>query len=209
MDPAIDRTLLRVVRRLLEREGPAAVTMQRVAREAGVSKVTVYRRFADRQRLLEAVVAHDAEQVNRALLSAPRSAAEVPRLLEGYILDLTAFLSGPGHRRYVQVLAEMPPSARDARLIWLRGPERGHALLASFLQAAHQAGHLRCTQPADSAELLLGMALGLDLVRSMYRVPLARSRPHHRQAHAASVVAMFMRLHAPDAHTHGGCELAR
>ena len=64
-----------VVRRLLEREGPAAVTMQRVALDAGVSKVTVYRRFADRRRLLEAVVAHDAEQVNRALLSAPRSAA--------------------------------------------------------------------------------------------------------------------------------------
>ena len=190
---------MRVVRRLLEREGPAAVTMQRVALEAGVSKVTVYRRFADRQRLLEAVVAHDAEQVNRALLSAPRSAADVPRQLEAYVVDLTAFLSGPGHRRYVQVLAESPPTARDARLIWQRGPERGHAMLASFLQAAHAAGHLHCAAPADSAELLLGMALGLDLVRSMYRVPLARSRPQKRRAHAAQVVGLFMRLHAhPD-----------
>ncbi len=195
-DPAIDRALLRVVRRLLEREGPAAVTMQRVALEAGVSKVTVYRRFADRQRLLGAVVAHDAEQVNRALLSAPRSAANVAGQLEAYVVDLTAFLSGPGHRRYVQVLADLPPSGRDARLIWQRGPERGHALLASFLQAAHAAGHLSCAAPADSAELLLGMALGLDLVRSMYRVPLARSSPQKRKAHAAHVVHLFMRLHA-------------
>lgn len=208
-DPAIDRALLRVVRRLLEREGPGAVTMQRVALEAGVSKVTVYRRFADRQRLLEAVVAHDAEQVNRALLSAPRSAADVPRQLETYIVDLTAFLSGPGHRRYVQVLAELPPSARDARLIWMRGPERGHAMLASFLQAAHAAGHLQCTEPADSAELLLGMALGLDLVRSMYRVPLARLRPHARHVHAAQVVDLFMRLNAPDDDGRGGSALAR
>lgn len=206
-DPAIDRALLRVVRRLLEREGPAAVTMQRVALEAGVSKVTVYRRFADRQRLLEAMVAHDAEQVNRALLSAPRGAADVPRQLEAYIVDLTAFLSGPGHRRYVQVLAELPPTARDARLIWQRGPERGHAMLTSFLQAAHAAGHLHCTAPADSAELLLGMALGLDLVRSMYRVPLARLRLHACQAHASRVVGLFMRLHAPGGNEPGDCAL--
>ena len=47
----------------------------------------------------------------------------------------------------------------------------------------------------------LGMALGLDLVRSMYRVALARSRPQERQAHAAQVVDLFMRLHAhPDEH---------
>ena len=74
-------------------------------------------------------------------------------------------------------------------------------MLASFLQAAHAAGHLHCSSPAASAELLLGMALGLDLVRSMYRVALARSRPQERQAHAAQVVDLFMQLHAhPDEH---------
>ena len=74
--------------------------------------------------VLSYLAAHDAEQVNRALLSALRSPADVPRQLEAYVVDLTAFLSGPGHRRYVQVLAELPPTARDARLIWQRGPER-------------------------------------------------------------------------------------
>ena len=196
-DPAIDRALVRAVRRLLEHEGLAAVTMQRVALEAGVSKVTVYRRFADRQALLEAVVAHDAEHVNRALLAPPRSAADVPRRLEAYVVDLAAFLSGPGHRRYVQVLAALPPTGRDARIIWQRGPARGLAALASFLRAAHAAGHLRCFAPLESAELLLGMALGLDLVRSMYRVPLGRLRVQARQAHASRVVDLFMRLYAP------------
>ena len=190
--------MLRTVRRLLEHEGPAAVTMQRVALEAGVSIVTVYRRFADRQALLEAVVAHDAGHVNRALLAPPRSPADVPRQLEAFVVDLAAFLSGPGHRRYVQVLAGLPPTGRDARLIWQRGPARGLAALASFLGAAHAAGHLRCVVPIESAELLLGMALGLDLARSMYRVPLARLRLHARRAHASRVVDLFMRLHAPE-----------
>lgn len=204
-DPAIDRALLRVVRRLLEREGPAAVTMQRVALEAAVSKVTVYRRFADRQALLEAVVAHDVEHVNRALLTPPRSAADVPRQLEAFVVDLAAFLSGPGHRRYVQVLAGLPPLGRDARLIWRSGPARAHASLANFLRAAHAAGYLRCASPGEGAELLLGMALGLDLARSMYRVPLARRRLEARRAHAAHVVSLFVRLHARPGHSPGRC----
>jgi AcrR family transcriptional regulator len=40
--------ILIAAQRLFEREGPAAVSMERVAEEAGVGKGTVYRRFGDR-----------------------------------------------------------------------------------------------------------------------------------------------------------------
>lgn len=55
MDPRAVRSrtvMLRAARELLEREGPAAVTHLRVARQAGVGRTTVYRHWAQVDHLL-------------------------------------------------------------------------------------------------------------------------------------------------------------
>ena len=46
------QAMLRTARDILQREGPAAVTHQRVAREAGVGRATVYRHWARPEQLL-------------------------------------------------------------------------------------------------------------------------------------------------------------
>jgi AcrR family transcriptional regulator len=54
-DPRLDRTeatVLAAVRRLLDAEGPQAVTFGRVSREAGVSRTTLYRHWAGPSELL-------------------------------------------------------------------------------------------------------------------------------------------------------------
>jgi AcrR family transcriptional regulator len=54
-DPRLDRTeatVLAAVRRLLDSEGPRAVTFGRVSREAGVSRTTLYRHWAGPSELL-------------------------------------------------------------------------------------------------------------------------------------------------------------
>jgi AcrR family transcriptional regulator len=55
MDPRAVRSrdaMLRAAREILQREGPGAVTHQRVAREAGVGRATVYRHWARPEQLL-------------------------------------------------------------------------------------------------------------------------------------------------------------
>jgi AcrR family transcriptional regulator len=49
--------LLDAVAQVLRARGPGAMTLEEVAREAGVSPVTLYRRFGDREGLLRAFVA--------------------------------------------------------------------------------------------------------------------------------------------------------
>jgi AcrR family transcriptional regulator len=54
-DPRLERTeatVLAAVRRLLDAEGPQAVTFGRVSREAGVSRTTLYRHWAGPSELL-------------------------------------------------------------------------------------------------------------------------------------------------------------
>jgi AcrR family transcriptional regulator len=56
-DAARNRALiLAAARRLFDEEGPAAVSMDRVAEEAGVGKGTLYRRFGDRAGLALALL---------------------------------------------------------------------------------------------------------------------------------------------------------
>ncbi|MEW6693742.1 Nucleoid occlusion factor SlmA [Tepidimonas thermarum] len=196
IDRGKDQAILRAARRLLKHEGPQALTMERVAQAAGVSKVTLYRRYPNRQALLEAVVALDASRVFRALLRPAATSADVRAQLEAFVVDLAGLLCGPDHRRYIQALGELPRAGLDVARIWRQGPARAHSMLVQFLQGAQVAGHLRCEDVEQAAELLLGMAVGLDLVRSLYRVPLARQRLAVRRAHATRVVEVFWHRYA-------------
>jgi AcrR family transcriptional regulator len=66
-------TLLRseivdAARRLLERDGTeAAVTLRGVAREAGITAPSIYAHFADREELIESVIAAVADEATQAL----------------------------------------------------------------------------------------------------------------------------------------------
>ena len=114
------------------------------------------------------------------------------------MVDLAGLLCGPDHRRYLQALGDLPRVGVDLQGIWRRGPTQAHSRLAAFLASAHANGHLHCDDPAAAAELLLGMAVGLDLVRSLYRVPQQRYRLAARRTHAEYVVDLLIRCCAPE-----------
>ena len=196
-DPGKDRAILAAARALLLARGPRALTMEAVARAAGVSKPTLYSRYPGRRELLLAVVSGRAAFVFRALRGEPRSGAAVRGDLRAFVADLAAFLCGAQHRRMMQALGEVPQRASDLRQIFFAGPQCTLDALAAYLERADARGLLRCPSPGESAELLLGMAMGLDLVRSQYRVPLRRRLAAERARHTARVVEAFMALHAP------------
>jgi len=63
--------LLTAAQRLVEENGAAAVTMDEVARAAGVGKGTVFRRFGTRAGLMRALLDHSETEMQRAFLSGP------------------------------------------------------------------------------------------------------------------------------------------
>jgi AcrR family transcriptional regulator len=60
--------ILAAAQRLFEREGPAAVSMERVADEAGVGKGTIYRRFGDRASLATALLDAGERELQETLI---------------------------------------------------------------------------------------------------------------------------------------------
>jgi AcrR family transcriptional regulator len=68
----LSRALVQAARRILENEGPAALSLRAVAREAGVSPAAPYHHFKDKCELLEAV-AHEGWQELGAACAVARS----------------------------------------------------------------------------------------------------------------------------------------
>lgn len=65
------RLLLAAAHELIDYHGAAAVTMDAVARAAGVGKGTVFRRFGSRIGLMFALLDHSESQLQQAYLSGP------------------------------------------------------------------------------------------------------------------------------------------
>src|ERR1700759_3881967 len=66
----LSRALVDAARRLLEREGPSALSLRAVAREAGVSPAAPYHHFKDKSELLDAVAMEGFERLKAALAEA-------------------------------------------------------------------------------------------------------------------------------------------
>ncbi len=69
------RALVDAARRLLEAEGPSALSLRAVAREAGVSPAAPYHHFKDKAELLDAV-AHEGWEILHASMRAARDAEQ-------------------------------------------------------------------------------------------------------------------------------------
>lgn len=87
-DPARGR-FLDATQRCIARVGVAKTTLDDVAREAGCSRATLYRRFSGRDALVSELVAREGEGLRRDLVAAAHDAddlrAAVVALLEGFV----------------------------------------------------------------------------------------------------------------------------
>jgi AcrR family transcriptional regulator len=73
----LSRGLVDAARRMLEAEGPSALSLRAVAREAGVSPAAPYHHFKDKSELLEAVAHEGWEMLDAALARAKAGAPTV------------------------------------------------------------------------------------------------------------------------------------
>src|SRR3954451_4133791 len=71
------RALIDAARRLLESEGPSALSLRAVAREAGVSPAAPYHHFKDKGELLDAVAHEGWTMLNTSIAKAKAGAQDV------------------------------------------------------------------------------------------------------------------------------------
>ena len=70
--------ILRAARPIMLRDGLGGTTLDRVAAEGGIAKMTLYRHFPSKEALFEGLVAATCESMREGLENAPTAGADEP-----------------------------------------------------------------------------------------------------------------------------------
>lgn len=87
----LSRALVEAARRILEAEGPAALSLRAVAREAGVSPAAPYHHFKDKGQLLDAVAHEGWVELDAALMQARQDSDDDRQRMTGLGVAYVAF----------------------------------------------------------------------------------------------------------------------
>lgn len=188
--------ILEAAMQLFPARGYDGVSMDAIAQAAGVSKLTVYSHFADKEALFGAAVSECCEQMLPRRLFEPApgldvgdALARIGRAFTDLMMDDRAVLL---HRVMV---AQAGQDGRLAELFFARGPRAALLEMESFLRHAHAAGTLCVPEPARAAEHFFCLLKGVCHMRVLVGL-CAPPADAERDAHVADVVALFVRAHA-------------
>jgi len=94
MDPEADRLILETTHRLLREQGYERLTIDGVAREAGVARTTIYRRYRDKADLVSAAIQTMIDRSKRPSTGNARSdlVAHVEQVRRNYGMSLAGAL---------------------------------------------------------------------------------------------------------------------
>ena len=158
--------LLDGARRLLEDEGSGALTMERVAAEAGVSRRSAYLHVASRGELLLALLEHtDATEGLSESLRPVAEAASVPARIDAWARHVASY-----HRRILPVVRAVDAARRadpDLQVVWDTAMQRWSGGCRAVAEEAEAAGALAEPWDASTAADLLWALMGVELLEDL------------------------------------------
>lgn len=196
-DPAKRAAILEAAKHLFITHGYEGCSMDAIAREAGVSKLTVYSHFADKDTLFASAIEAKCQESLPAPLFERCEGAPIEQVLidvaQRYV-HLTRSSEALAIYRLLIVQAEQNPELSN--MLFEAGPVRILHALTQLLSQAHTQGELRVEQPRWSAEQFLSMLQSLYHVRALIGSTDIPQGPAVQQ-HIERVVANFLLIHRP------------
>lgn len=189
--------VLQAAQELFSRDGLEGTSMEAIARRAGVSKVTLYNHFGDKDTLFGQAVAqvcrNHMPEAHYAFAPGHDLRARFLLIAEGFF-DLVI---GPVSMDLCRLMAGNPERHRKlSALFWQAGPEKVIALLAGMLSAVDQTGELRVADPVMAASQFF------CLIKGHYHLQLLvgaadRIEAAERRRHLESAVDVFLAAYRP------------
>jgi AcrR family transcriptional regulator len=189
--------VLAAARRAFLAHGFGAVSMDAIARDAGVSKATVYAHFANKEELFGAVI--EAVSQSRfggfsALDLDPRDVERSLLTIAQGFLDLVLSPEAIAVNRIV--IGEVSRFPVLGEVFWEAGPARVRIQIEDFLGRAAAAGMLAISDPRLAAEQFVSLVRGEIHLRRMLALG-ADSDAADLAAAASSAVETFLRAFRP------------
>lgn len=168
-DPERGRRILEAARSHFYTHGLERASVDAIAADAGVSKMTIYSNFGSKEGLFEAVVRERTEHVVGGVAGIESLDPNYPQkallAIGERFLALAREEDALGKFRSVYGAAGAQPEA--CRAFYREGPERLNGELAAYLRRADAAGTLKVRHPLQAADLFLSMFLGDGHIRGL------------------------------------------
>jgi TetR/AcrR family transcriptional regulator, mexJK operon transcriptional repressor len=172
--------------------GFGAVTMDAIAREANVSKATVYAHYTGKEELFGAVVARLSEYRFHGFSVAALDPVEIETSLTTIAVRFLGLVLSPEAIALNRIIiGEVSRFPELGGVFWTAGPERTRAQIEAFLRRAAAAGSLTVPDPRLAAEQFIALARGEIHLRSLLR--LEDPGDDALSVAAARAVATFLR----------------
>ncbi|MFI6299777.1 TetR/AcrR family transcriptional regulator [Nonomuraea sp. NPDC050790] len=166
-------------RTLFLRNGYAGTSMDEIAALAEVSKQTVYKHFADKQRLFTELITLDISQIDveaHPLEAAMPDTDDLERDLREYARAHLAVVMRPHLLRMRRVLIGEADRFPDLARAWYEnGPMRSSEMFAGWFEALGRRGLLDVPDPMLAAQHFNWLVLSIPLNRAM-SVPVEAAR---------------------------------
>ena len=190
-DPERARRILEAAQRHFNEHGLERASVDAIAADAGVSKMTVYNNFRSKEGLFQAVVRDRSAVV---VAGFPGTGALDPEQPEEALLAIgerfLALARGDalGALRAVYGVAGAQPEV--CRAFYKDGPERVNGELAAYLRRAHLAGTLKVLNTLQASDLFLSMFMGSGHIRGLLKLEMPDAREN--KALVREAVRVFM-----------------
>lgn len=194
-DLAKRQAILDAAKNLFIRNGYLKTSMDAVAAEAGVSKLTVYSHFIDKETLFScAVVARCEEQVPELFVEVPTDTA-VDKVLLEIARGFETLINSPESIDLNRLIITL--GAQDSSLTQVffeAGPQRVLHELERFLSKLSGTNGLRFESPLTAAGHFLSLIKGVSHFRLLIgtgEIPDEQAADHH----VRDVVALFLKAY--------------
>lgn len=195
-DLAKRAAILEAAKALFGREGFVGVSMDRIAAEAGVSKLTVYSHFGDKESLFSETVRILCEEMLPDEFFQVQAdgtlRGQLRHIAEGFFKLVVSDAAISTHRIMIT-----PGQADQAlrQIFWKAGPQRTHDAFATFLRAGVEKGQLQIDDCDCAAKQFFTLLKGELYGRMMCGV-CEKPSSEEMQAHLDATVEMFLRAYA-------------
>ncbi|MBP5077411.1 TetR/AcrR family transcriptional regulator [Pseudomonas chlororaphis] len=197
-DLAKRQAILEAAKTLFLSNGYASTSMDAVAAEAGVSKLTVYSHFNDKETLFSAaVMAKCEEQLPTLIFELPAGMPIESVLLNiarGFHLLINSEESLNLHRLILALGSQDP---KLSQIFFEAGPQRMLQGMERLLVRIDQCGALSIDKPRNAAEHFFCLLKGAANFRLLFGCgePLSDEAA---EEHVREVVGLFMRAYRPE-----------
>jgi len=174
--------------------GYEATSIEQIAADAGVSKVTVYNHFGDKRSLFGAAVEHECERLRDLFAIDPNSAGSLAQRLTLIGAGMSEFLARPELVSFDRrVAAETERDPEIGRAFLNAGPYRMKGAFTALLESLVGSGELDIDDCAIAAEQFVSMVKGMGDLERRFGMDLNEEVDHARLENAVKV---FLRAYA-------------